>query len=264
MSASGVPAAAQQPVRSEQLEKGALWRLSLATPRANVLDAAKVRVLTDAFRAARTEHGLKAVLLEGEGPSFSFGASVEEHLPDRFQSMLSRFHDLFRAMLEAAVPTLAIVRGQCLGGGLELASFCTRVFAAPDAKLGQPEIKLGVVAPLASFWLPERIGRGAAEELLLTGRTLTAAEAHACGLVDELAPDPGAAALAWARTHLLPLSASSLRAAQRLARAGLARRFELEIADAERAYRDELMRTADAQEGLRAFLEKRAPRWSDA
>jgi cyclohexa-1,5-dienecarbonyl-CoA hydratase len=167
-------------------------------------------------------------------------------------------------MLESALPTVAVVRGQCLGGGLELASFCTRVFAAPDAKLGQPEIKLGVVAPMASFWLPERIGRGAAEELLLTGRSVSAGEARALRLVDELADDPAAAALSWARTHLLPLSASSLRAAQRFARAALARRFEQELAWAERAYRDQLMTTADAHEGLRAFLEKRTPRWSDA
>ncbi|NOT29583.1 MAG: cyclohexa-1,5-dienecarbonyl-CoA hydratase [Planctomycetes bacterium] len=264
MGTSGVPTAVQGPVRRERLEGGALWKLVLATPRANVLDAAKIAALTEAFREAQAERGLRCVLLEGEGPHFSFGASVEEHLPERFEAMLAAFHGLFRTMLAAAVPTAAIVRGQCLGGGLELASFCTRLFAAPDAKLGQPEIKLGVVAPMASFWLPERIGRGAAEDLLLTGRTLTAEEARALGLVDEIADDPGAAALAWARTHLLPLSASSLRAAQRLARAGLARRFELEIAAAERAYRDELMRTRDASEGLRAFLEKRPARWSDA
>jgi len=260
----GAPAALHEPVRRERLEGGVLWRLVLATPKANVLDAAKIRALTEAFRAARVERGLRCVLLEGEGPNFSFGASVEEHLPGRFEVMLSAFHGLFRVMLESAVPTAAVVRGQCLGGGLELASFCTRVFAAPDARLGQPEIKLGVVAPVASFWLPERVGRSAAEELLLTGRSVTAEEARALRLVDELAEDPSAAALAWFRAHLAPLSASSLRLAQRLARAGLARRFERELADAERAYREELMPTADANEGLRAFLEKRAPRWSDA
>lgn len=264
MAPAPVPTAAQPSVRRETLEGGAVVRLALATPRANVLDAAKIQALTEAFAAAGRERGLKCLWLEGEGPNFSFGASVEEHLPGRFAGMLAAFHGLFRAMLAAAVPTVAVVRGQCLGGGLELASFCTRVFAAPDARLGQPEIKLGVLAPLASFWLPERVGRGAAEELLLTGRTLGAAEALAIGLVDQVAEDPAAAAEAWIRAHLLPLSASSLRVAQRLARAGLARRFEQEITAAEQIYRDELMTTPDATEGLRAFLEKRAPRWSDA
>lgn len=264
MSTSGASAAVGGPVRRELLEGGAVWRLLLATPKANVLDAAKIAALTEAFRSLANEPRVKCVLIEGEGAHFSFGASVEEHLPASFESMLSSFHGLFRAILAAGVPTVAVLRGQCLGGGLELASFCTRVFAAPDAKLGQPEIKLGVVAPLASFWLPERIGRSAAEDLLLTGRSVTADEARALRLVDEIADDPGVAALAWVREHLLPLSAASLRHAQRLARAGISRRFEQEIAAAERAYRDELMLSKDALEGLNAFLEKRPARWSDA
>lgn len=251
-------------VRREVIDGGALWRLVLATPKANVLDAAKIAALTHAFRALEREPRVKCALIEGEGAHFSFGASVEEHLPERFEAMLASFHGLFRAMLAAGVPTAAVVRGQCLGGGLELASFCTRVFASPDAKLGQPEIRLGVVAPMASFWLPERIGRAAAEDLLLTGRSVDAEEARALRLVDQVADDPNAAALSWARAHLLSLSASSLRHAQRLARAGVARRFDLEIACAESAYRDELMLSEDANEGLRAFLEKRPPRWSDA
>jgi cyclohexa-1,5-dienecarbonyl-CoA hydratase len=264
MTTPGAPAAVTGPVRRDVLENGAIWRLVLATPKANVIDAPKIAALSAAFRAVAGEPGVKCVLLEGEGAHFSYGASVEEHLPGRFEAMLGSFHGLFRTMLDAAVPTVSAVRGQCLGGGLELASFSTRVFAAPDAKLGQPEIKLGVVAPLASFWLPERVGRAAAEDLLLTGRSVGAEEARALRLVDELADDPSQAALAWARAQLLPLSASSLRHAQRLARAGVARRFEQEISAAERAYRDELMPSVDAREGLQAFLEKRAPRWSDA
>jgi cyclohexa-1,5-dienecarbonyl-CoA hydratase len=264
MTNPGAPAAVSSPVRREVLENGAVWKLVLATPKANVIDAAKVAALTQAFRAAADERALKCVLIEGDGPHFSFGASVEEHMPGRFEAMLSAFHGLFRTMLSTSVPTAAVVRGQCLGGGLELASFCTRVFAAPDAQLGQPEIRLGVVAPMASFWLPGRIGRGAAEDLLLTGRSVTAAEAREMRLVDEVGGDPAGAALAWVRKHLLPLSASSLRHAQRLARADVARRFEQEVGGAERAYRDELMRSADAVEGLRAFLEKRPSRWSDA
>ena len=114
----------QGSVRREVLEDGAVLRLALATPKANVLDARKIDALTTAFRSLAGEPGVKCVLLEGEGPNFSFGASVEEHLPDHFEAMLSSFHGLFRAMLSAAVPTVCAVRGQCLGGGLELASFC--------------------------------------------------------------------------------------------------------------------------------------------
>lgn len=251
-------------VRREVLDAGAIWRVVLATPKANVLDAAKIAVLTDTFREAASSPALKCIVIEGEGAHFSFGASVEEHLPGRFGTMLTSFHALFHVMLETSVPTLAAVRGQCLGGALELASFGSRVFAAPDARLGQPEIKLGVFAPMASVFLPERIGRGAAEDLCLTGRTLAASEAHALRLVDEIADDPSAAALAWARTQLFPHSAASLRIAQRAVRLELAARFEEQLTRAERLYHDPLMRTHDAVEGLRAFLEKRSPQWSNA
>jgi cyclohexa-1,5-dienecarbonyl-CoA hydratase len=160
--------------------------------------------------------------------------------------------------------TLAAVRGQCLGGALELASFCHRVFAAPDAKLGQPEIVLGVFAPVASVALPARVGQSHAEDLCLSGRSIGGEEALRIGLVDELADDPGDAALAYARAHLLPRSASSLRLAVRAVRQGFADRFRADLAEVERLYMNELMSTADAQEGLQSFVEKRKPEWRDA
>ena len=85
--------------------------------------------------------------------------------------MLAAFTPLCSPLLDSDVPVLAAVRGQCLGGGLELVSLCHRVFASRDAKLGQPEIVLGVFAPIASVVLAERVGRGAADDLLLSGRS---------------------------------------------------------------------------------------------
>jgi cyclohexa-1,5-dienecarbonyl-CoA hydratase len=224
----------------------------------------KTEQLRSIFRRAGDDGHLKAIVIEGEGPHFSFGASVEEHLPGKFEPMLRGFHGLFDQMLESSVMTLAAVRGQCLGGGLELAGFCHRVFASADAKLGQPEIVLGVFAPVASVALIERVGRGCAEDLCLSGRSITAEEAARIGLVDEIATDPAEAALAYAREHLLPRSASSLRLAVRAARAGFAERFRKDLADVERLYIETLMSTSDAVEGLEAFLEKRSPSWSDA
>jgi cyclohexa-1,5-dienecarbonyl-CoA hydratase len=253
-----------EPVRVERLDGGAIWRATLATPKANILDIPKIEFLTELFERARESASLKAVLLEADGPHFSFGASVEEHLPGTVETMIPMFGLLFDRMLDAAVPTVAAVRGQCLGGGLELASFCHRVVAATDARFGQPEIMLGVFAPVASVFLPERIGRGAAEAMLLGGASVDAAEALALGLVDQIADDPADAALAWVRMHLLGKSASSLRFAVRAARDGMARRFRSERRAAERVYLDDLMQSADALEGLRAFLEKRKPAWRDA
>ena len=251
-------------VRMESLEGGAFRRLVLDAPKANVIDAAMTASLRDAVADIGADPAVKAAVLEGAGAHFSFGASVEEHLPGNVAAMLEGFHGLFRTMLDVPVVWLAAVRGRCLGGGLELAAFCHRVFAAPDVALGQPEIVLGVFAPVASVFLAERVGRPAAEDLCLTGRTVGAAEALAMHLVDEVAPDPTEAALAWARAHLAARSASSLRHAVRAVRAGLRHRLEADLGEVERLYLDGLMATADAEEGLRAFLEKRSPRWRNA
>jgi len=255
---------ASEPVRVEVLEGGAVRRVVLAAPKGNVIDLAMSAALARAFAHVADEKEVRAVLLEGEGAHFSFGASVPEHLPPTTASLLHGFHGLIQTMLRTPVVWLAAVRGRCLGGGLELASACHRIFAEPGAQLGQPEIALGVFAPAASVLLHERIGPRHAADLCLTGRLVGGAEALAMGVVDELATDPSAAALAWARTHLLPRSASSLRYAVRALREGRAEATCARIDAVERLYLDGIASTKDADEGLRAFLEKRSPRWSHA
>lgn len=248
----------------ERLDAGAIWRVGLGGSKGNILDAGLTEALRAVFDEAARTPGLKAVLLEGQGVHFSYGASVQEHLPEEAPSMLRRFRELLMALLDSGVPVLAAVRGLCLGGGLELVSLCQRVFASHDARFGQPEIALGVFAPFASLLLPERIGRAYAEDLCLSGRRLYAGEARELGLVDELCDgDPAEAALAYARRHFLPHSASSLRFAVRALRLGLRARLAAELPAIERLYLDELMASADATEGLRAFLEKRRPVWQD-
>lgn len=251
------------PVRLESHQGGAIWKAVLNTPKANILDGEKCRIFADIFGRAADTPELKAVVICGEGPHFSFGASVQEHLPDQVGDMLHDFHRLFYQMLDARVVTLAAVRGQCLGGGMELAIFCHRIFASPDAWMGQPEIVLGVLAPVASVMLPDRVGRSRAENLLLSGASMSAAEGLAIGLVDELANDPVAAAMEYAGEHLLPKSASSLRFAVQAARGGFADRFRMELAAVEKLYLEKLMATSDAPEGLDAFLQKRKPEWKD-
>ena len=251
------------PVEAWPERDGKLLRLRLNRPRANLLDAEMMGALAVAFRAHAENAGLCAVLLDAEGTDFSFGASVEEHLPEHCAAMLVGFHDLVRLMIDYPVPILAALRGQCLGGGLEVALACGRLFAAPDSKLGQPEIKLGVFAPAASCLLPERIGQARAEDLLLSGRTVRGDEAAAVGLVDEVAADPEQAALAYFDAHLAGKSASSLRFAVRAARTGFAGRVKEKLAAVETLYLDGLMATRDAVEGLEAFMKKRAAVWEN-
>ncbi|HEY7610469.1 MAG TPA: cyclohexa-1,5-dienecarbonyl-CoA hydratase [Alphaproteobacteria bacterium] len=240
---------------------GRLLRLRLARPKANVLDAAMIGALAAALGQHRARSDVAAVLVDAEGPHFSFGASVEEHLPAKCASMLAGFHALLQAMLDFPAPILVAVRGQCLGGGLELASAGALIFAAPDAKFGQPEINLGVIAPAASCLLPARIGPGAAGDLLLSGRSIDAAEAARLGLAAEVAGDPEAAGLAWFDRYLAAKSAAAVRFANTAARGELADLFRRRIAVLERLYLDGVMATRDALEGLNAFLEKRAANW---
>jgi cyclohexa-1,5-dienecarbonyl-CoA hydratase len=240
---------------------GALLRLRLNRPKANICDAAMIGALRNAFDAHRGVTGLRGVLLTAAGPHFSFGASVEEHLAERCAAMLAALHALILEMVEFPVPLLVAVRGQCLGGGLEIALAGGPIFAAPDAQFGQPEIRLGVFAPAASCLLPWRVSAVAAEDLLWSGRSIAAPQALAIGLVQTLADDPEAAALAWFDEHLAPRSAAALACAVAAARAPRVRELRERLAEVERLYLDRLMTTHDANEGLAAFLAKRAPHW---
>jgi len=251
------------PLHVELEKDGALLRLRLSRPKANIVDAAMIAALRAALREHLSGVRLRAVLLEAEGPHFSFGASVEEHLPGSAAAMLHELHALILELVASPVPVLVAVRGQCLGGGLEVASAGHRIFAAPGATLGQPEIKLAVFAPAASCLLPERIGLPRAEDLLFSGRGIGAEEAHRIGLVDALADDPSAAALAYFEEHLEKRSATSLRFAVRAARFDFVLRVRRKLAEVERLYLEELMATHDAVEGLTAFIAKRPAVWED-
>ncbi len=259
MSANSPPNVGPLKVWAER--SGALLRLRLARPKANIVDAAMIAALQAAFDAQRGKSGTLAVLLDAEGAHFSFGASVEEHLAERCAAMLASLHALLLAMLEWPVPILVAVRGQCLGGGLELAMGGSLIFAATDARLGQPEIQLGVFAPAASCLLPPRIGQAASEDLLYSGRSVGAEEALRLGLVTSVSADPEAAALAYFDQHLAGKSASSLACAVAAARGGYLPEVRRRIAEVERLYLERLMQTRDANEGLAAFIAKRPPKW---
>ncbi len=241
--------------------EGRLLRLRLAKPKANLIDAAMIAALDAAF----AEHGdrpeLTAILLDAEGPHFSFGASVEEHMPAQCAEMLRALHALIRRMLQSTAPVLVAARGRCLGGGLEVALAGHLIFVAPDAVLAQPEMKLGVFAPAASCLIPELIGPARALDLLVSGREISGAEAATLGLAQSAAEDPERAALAYFDEHLKPKSASSVRYAVQAARADFVARVAAKLAQVEALYLERLMATHDAVEGLEAFMEKRTAQW---
>jgi len=251
------------PLKSWLERDDQVLRLQLARPKANIIDAAMIDALSAALDRHKAEPRLMAAMLDAEGPNFSFGASVEEHLPEQCAGMLNKLNALITRMIEYPVPIVAAVNGYCLGGGLELACAASRIIAAPNATLGQPEISLAVFAPVASCLLPERVGQAQAERLLLSGNSIDGQQARQSGLVDQLSDETTEAGLAWIDANIIGKSASSLRIAVTAVRHDYVARIKEKLATVTAMYLDELMMSNDALEGLNAFLEKRAPVWDN-
>lgn len=203
------------------------------------------------------------LVFRGSGEKgFSAGANIADHAPDRVGEMLDAFHTIFRELWRSRLITVAAVHGHCLGGGCELATFCDFVVAAESAVFGQPEIKLGCFPPVAMLTFPRLIGMRAALDLILTGRTISASEAHRLGLVTRTVPDGeldnAVAALAQ---DLRSLSPRVLAMARRKLWAFDGFDFEGSLESIEDLYLHGLVKTHDAAEGIRAFMEKRQPVW---
>lgn len=252
---------ADTPLRVWRERDGRLLRLRLNRPKANIIDAKMIAALDAGFAGLAESRDAHAVLLDHEGDHFSFGASVEEHLPGQCAGMLGALHKLIKGMLALPAPILVAVRGQCLGGGFEVAMAGHMIFAAPGASFGQPEIKLAVFAPAASCMLPRLIARGHAEDLLYSGRSISGRRAAEIGLAAAAADDPEAAALAYYDEHLAGLSASTLGFAIEAARGPFRDAVSADLDRVEALYLDGLMSTRDAVEGLKAFIAKRPAKW---
>lgn len=238
--------------------------IQLNDGKGNVLDHVMMEEIQSQLDAWAGNNNLKLIVFEGAGKHFSFGASVEEHQKEFAAAMLRAFHKLFFTLRDLSVPTLAKVSGQCLGGGLELALMCNFIFADKTAKLGQPEIILGVFPPPASILLPEKIGLARAEELVITGRTITADEANSYGLVNYVYADKAELdqkTTEWIEQQIVPKSASSLRYAVKAVRVKFNHIIGNFLPALESLYVTQLMETHDANEGITSFLEKRKPNW---
>ena len=243
--------------------EGDVARVILARPPLNVIDLTTARALAAAVGSLNGRPGLRAVVITAEGRAFSAGVSIEDHLPGRAEQMIPAFHDVFRALRALGTSTISVVQGAALGGGCELACFCDFVIASEEASFGLPEIKLASFPPVAAVHFPTRIGRARTLQMILTGETIDAREAARIGLADAVVP-PGDvdAAAAAALGRLRDKSAIALRLARRAVLQGDG--FEERLAAAESRFLGTLMRTEDAEEGLRAFLEKRPAKWNDS
>lgn len=241
----------------------AVARLVINRPPLNILDIETIRELRAKLGAAMDETGVRLVELRGAGEkAFSAGAEIRDHFPERAPEMLREFHALIRAVLYAPRPTLAVVRGHCLGGGMELAVACDFILASAEARFGQPEIKVGAFPPVAAALLPRLIPEKRALEIILTGESLTAEEAWRLGLVNRSvgSEDLEGMVTEFSRS-ILAQSPRVLELARKAARLGSRESFESALRESERIYLEELLATEDAVEGLRAFMAKRRPDW---
>ncbi len=242
--------------------EGAVHTITIDRPPGNVVDIALCRQLLEAIESAAGADDGKVLILRGAGKHFSFGASVEEHLPDKAPEMIAALGAVIRVLVGFPYPTLAGVQGSCLGGGLELVLACGIVIADEAAKLACPEIQLGVLPPAATALLSP----GVAQDLLLTGRTLTTEEARIAGIVNVVADhgDLDEVIDTFVQKYFVPRSPLSLRLATRAIKEPHRAELERRLDHAERLYVEELLATNDGVEGIRAFIEKRLPEWKNA
>lgn len=244
--------------------EGSVARVTLARPPLNILTLTVIDALDAALEAVGRRPDVKAMVLTAEGRAFCAGVAVEDHLGDRAKLMLTAFHRVFRTLQALECATVAAVQGPALGGGAELATFCDLVIASEHATLGQPEIKLGVFPPIAALHYPVRIGVARTIQLLLSGEVLTAQAAERIGLVDRVVPVDGLeTAVSAAVAGFTDKSAAILRPTKQAVRRAQGDRFDAALSELDEMYLSRLMQTEDAEEGLRAFLQKRPPVWRD-
>lgn len=244
--------------------KDGLGTITLNRPPVNVLNIAMMDEINEVLKGWQGNKDLKVVLFNAKGKCFSAGVDVGEHMGDLAPKMIGSFHGMFRLMEGLGIPTVASVFSSCLGGGCELAIFCDLVVTTEDAKFGQPEIQVGVFPPIAAQVMPRIIGRKAAMDLILSGRIISGKEAQELGLANKAVPkDELEAATSEFIKPYLKMSAEVLRKTKKAITAGLRDDFEPSLQLIEDIYLNELMPSADAQEGLKAFLEKRKPEWKN-
>ena len=237
-------------------------RITLHNPPLNVIDIPVMEELASAIAEIEAQAKIATIVFRAEGKCFSAGVDVAAHTPDQVSLMLEKFHAVIRAVVATKKVTIAAVSGDCLGGGAELAMMCDVVITADDATWGFPEITLGCYPPVAATALSALIGQKRAADLILTGITIFGAEASEIGLATRaVARDQVESAVSETLERLQKLSPAALAIAKKAIYAWDSIHFDKGLARAEKIYVDELMKTEDAKEGIRAFLEKRNPVW---
>ncbi|UCE37520.1 MAG: enoyl-CoA hydratase/isomerase family protein [Thermoplasmata archaeon] len=239
-------------------------KITLNRPPLNVLNIEMMREINSVLEGLEDDKKLKAVIFQAEGKAFSAGVDVSDHTNDKVEEMIHVFHMIFFHMTKIKAPTVALVNGPALGGGCELAVFCDMVLASDSSKFGQPEIKVGVFPPIAAVMFPWYTNLKKAMELLMTGETISASEAKEIGLVNAVYPMETFEEDAKGFIEKLTSQSSVvLQLTKEAIDEAYGENYHIAVAKVENVYMNKLMNTHDANEGLKAFLEKRKPEWKN-
>ncbi len=243
--------------------KRGVGALTLNRPPVNVINIAMMRELERALQVAGADPELKLLQLRAEGKLFSAGVDVADHTPDRVDEMIRLFDRVCQTLAEFPVPTMAVVHGHALGGGCELVLCCDMAWMVEGAKIGQPEIKLAAIAPIAALRLPAMVGPRWAAQMLFSGEPVDARQAEKIGLVNGSGPvDDIEKAVGEVTEQLTALSTAATRVNKKGYLISV-RDCQAAVEEMERLYLEELMALEDTQEGLNAFIEKREPVWQN-
>lgn len=238
-------------------------RIVLGHGKQNIIDFQMMDELAAAVDALDDQREISTILFETAGEHFSAGVDIPSHTTDKVAMMLAKFHGVIRRLVKTSKVTIAAVKGYCLGGGAELAMTCDMVFTTDSAHWGFPEIRLGCFPPVATAALAGVVGQKLAAELVLTGRSFDGREAERIGLANRAVPaDKLKETVSECVNRLGELSPAALANAKRALYAWDAAHFEKGLARAEEVYLKDLIRTEDAQEGIRTWIEKRKPHWT--
>lgn len=244
--------------------KDDVFYITLNRPPVNVLNIEMMKEINIALDGVLKDAALKLLVFRAEGKAFSAGVEVSDHAPDKVNAMIAEFDGIFKRLAALEAPSLALVRGACLGGGCELALFCDIIYASEKSKFGQPEVKVGFFPPIAAFLLPRLAGRHIAIELMVSGHAVDGTAAMQMGLVnraiDDEKFDEEAAKLV---ASICENSALIIRYNKRAIEEAFTGRFSEVLSRMDDLFLNKLMKTRDCVEGLNSFLEKRKPKWEN-
>jgi cyclohexa-1,5-dienecarbonyl-CoA hydratase len=243
---------------------GEVAHLTLDRPDHNLLNERMLMEIGAGINTLGERSTIKLIVLEAAGKAFCGGIEIGEYTQRRVFQLLDAFHGAFSAMLDTSKPVLAVVNGPAFGGGAELAALSDLVIATPKARFAQPEIRLGVFPPLAAAVLPYILGPKQALELVLTGEAISAERARELGFVNWLVSEEEMPKkVEDVISRVTAQSGPVLTMAKKAILGSLGLPLRDGVRNSMKVFLNELADLEDSQEGLRALVEKRAPKWKN-